>query len=60
VVHKVGYNGKSINDAALVVNGPQGAYVLTICTYGPGNAAGWKVVSNMAKRVWQFEAARPV
>jgi hypothetical protein len=60
VMHKVGYNGKSINDAALVKSGPHGAYVLAICTYGPGNAAGWKVVSNLAKRVWQFEAARPV
>ncbi|HEX9363062.1 MAG TPA: serine hydrolase [Candidatus Dormibacteraeota bacterium] len=60
VMHKVGYNGKSINDAALVKSGPHGAYVLAICTYGPGNAAGWMVVSNLAKRVWQFEAARPV
>jgi hypothetical protein len=59
VVHKVGYNGKSINDAALVVSGPKGAYVLTICTYGPGNAAGWQIVSKMANRVWLFEAARP-
>jgi hypothetical protein len=60
VVHKVGYNGKSINDAAFVENGPYGAYALAICTYGPGSAAGWMVVSNLAKRVWQFEAARPV
>jgi hypothetical protein len=59
VVHKVGYNGKSINDAALVVRGPKGAYILTICTYGPGNAAGWTVVSQLANRVWLFEAARP-
>ena len=59
VVHKVGYNGKSINDAALVVRGPKGAYVLTMCTYGPGSAAGWNVVSKMANRVWLFEAARP-
>jgi hypothetical protein len=60
VVHKVGYNGRSLHDAALVKNGPYGAYIIAICTYGPGNAAGWKVVSNLAKRVWQFEAARPV
>jgi hypothetical protein len=59
VVHKVGYNGKSINDAALVVRGPKGAYILTICTLGPGNAAGWQIVSKMANRVWLFEAARP-
>jgi beta-lactamase family protein len=59
VVHKVGYNGKSINDAALVVRGPKGSYILTICTYGPGNAAGWDIVSKMANRVWVFEGARP-
>ena len=59
VIHKVGYNGKSINDAALVVRGPKGAYILTICTYGPGNAAGWSVVSKLANRVWLFERARP-
>ena len=59
VVHKVGFDGKSINDAAFVVNGPKGGYILTICTYGPGNAAGWNVIASMAKRVYQFEAARP-
>ena len=59
VVHKVGYNGNSINDAALVVSGPRGGYVLTICTYGPGYAAGWNILSKMAQRVWLFEAARP-
>ncbi len=59
VVHQVSYNGKYISDAALVVNGPKGAYVLTICTYGPGYTAGWQVVARMANRVWLFEAARP-
>jgi len=59
VVHKVGYNGRSLNDAALVVNGPKGPYILTICTYGPGNAAGWQVISKMAARVYQFETVRP-
>jgi hypothetical protein len=59
VVHQVSYNGKYISDAALVVNGPKGAYVLTICTYGPGNTAGWQVVARMANRVWLFETARP-
>jgi hypothetical protein len=59
VVHKVGFNGRSLNDAALVVNGPHGAYILTICTNGPGGAAGWQVIARMATRVYQFEAARP-
>jgi beta-lactamase class A len=59
VAHKVGFNGRSLNDAALVVNGPKGAYVLTICTNGPGGAAGWQVLARMATRVYQFEVARP-
>jgi beta-lactamase class A len=59
VAHKVGFDGASLNDAALVVNGPKGAYVLTICTKGPGGAAGWNIIARMATRVYQFEAARP-
>jgi beta-lactamase class A len=59
VVHKVGYNGRSLNDAALVVNGPNGAYILTICTNGPGGAGGWNVIARMATRVYQFETTRP-
>jgi hypothetical protein len=59
VVHKVGYNGQSINDAALVVNGPHGAYVLVVCSKGPGGSAGWNTIASLASRVWQFEATRP-
>ena len=49
----------AVNDAALVVNGPKGAYILTICTNGPGGAAGWQVIARMATRIYQFEVARP-
>ena len=59
VVHKVGYNGRSINDAALITNGPKGPYILTICTNGPGGASGWNMIARMATRVYQFENARP-
>ncbi len=59
VIHKTGTALAVLNDAALVVNGPHGAYVVAICTTGPDNAAGWQVISKMAARVYQFEAARP-
>ena len=59
VVHKVGFNGKSINDAALVIHGPHGAYVLVVCSTGPGGAVGWETIARIASRVWQFETVRP-
>ena len=58
VVHKIGILDDEVNDAALVQKGPRGAYVLTICTQGPGGDAGWKVLANISRAVWQFEAAR--
>ena len=57
VVHKIGTLGKNLHDAALVVNGPRGGYVLVICSDGAG---GWKVLAQLAQRVWQFEAARSI
>ena len=59
VVHKVGVRTLGLNDAALVVNGPQGAYVLAICSTAPDSVAGWQIVARLANRVWQFEASRP-
>jgi beta-lactamase class A len=58
VVHKIGILDDEVNDAALVPKGPQGAYVLTICTQGPGGDAGWKLLADISRAVWQFEAAR--
>jgi beta-lactamase class A len=59
VVHKIGFDGHSLNDAALVLNGPKGPYILTVCTYGPGGAAGWQIIARIATTVWNFESARP-
>ena len=59
VIHKTGTALYGLNDAALVVNGPHGAYVIAICTSGPDNAAGQKTIANLARRVWLFETARP-
>jgi beta-lactamase class A len=58
VVHKIGILDSVVNDAALVPKGPHGAYVLTICTQGPGGDPGWKLLADVSHAVWQFEAAR--
>ncbi len=58
VVHKIGILGGVINDAGVVLNGPHGAYVLTICTQGQGGDAGWSLLASISRAVWQFEAAR--
>ena len=58
VVHKIGILDSEVNDAALVTNGPQGAYVLVVMTDGPGGSSGWQLVAAISQAVWQFEAAR--
>ncbi|HYW23302.1 MAG TPA: serine hydrolase [Terriglobales bacterium] len=58
VVHKIGVLDTVVNDAALVPKGPRGAYVLVICTDGPGGDAGWKLLADVSRTVWRFEAAR--
>ena len=55
VVHKIGILDGEVNDAALVLNGPRGAYILTIMTDGPGGDAGWQLVSEIAQAIWRFE-----
>jgi beta-lactamase class A len=58
VVHKIGVLDGVVNDAALVPRGPHGAYVLTILSQGPGGDAGWKLLADVSRTVWRFEAAR--
>ena len=58
VVHKIGILGGFVNDAALVQRGPAGAYVLAICTEGQGGDAGWTVLADISRAVWQFESSR--
>jgi beta-lactamase class A len=53
VVHKIGILDSALSDAALVLNGPRGAYVLTVCTDG-GN---WSTIADVSRAVSQFEAA---
>ncbi len=58
VVHKIGYLGDVVNDAALVASGPQGGYVLAVCTQGLGGDPGWKLVADISHAVWQYETTR--
>lgn len=58
VVHKIGVLGGVVNDAALVLGSPAGAYVLAICTEGPGSDAGWTLLADVSRAVWQFETTR--
>jgi beta-lactamase class A len=57
VVHKIGDIDQSVNDAAIVLNGPQGAYALVVMVE-MANGDGWSLISQISNRVWQFEAAR--
>ena len=58
VVHKIGDIGDEVNDAALVESGPRGSYVLVVCTQGLGGDAGWKLVADISRAVWQYESTR--
>lgn len=55
VVHKIGTLDGEVNDAALVLNGPRGAYVLVVLTDGQGGDAGWSLVRQVSQAVWRFE-----
>jgi beta-lactamase class A len=58
VVHKTGAIDAVENDAALVTNGPDGAYVVVVMTDGLGGAAGWGLIASISATVWQTEATR--
>ena len=58
VVHKTGTLDDIENDAALVTNGPNGAYILTVMTSGLGGDSGWQLISSVSSSVWMFEAPR--
>ena len=58
VVHKVGFIDGVVNDAALVLNGPGGPYVLVVMTDGPGGDAGYSLIAQVSARVSAYEADR--
>jgi beta-lactamase class A len=59
VVHKTGTIDQVDNDAALVTNGPDGAYILVVMTDGLGGQEGWQLIAGISASVNQFEASRP-
>jgi beta-lactamase class A len=58
VVHKTGTIDLVDNDAALVISGPAGPYVLVVMTDGLGGGDGWQLIAGISSAVWQFEASR--
>ena len=56
VVHKVGFISGYLNDSALVLSGPRGSYVLSICTRN--SSSGWALLASISHAVWNFEATR--
>jgi beta-lactamase class A len=58
VVHKVGFIDNVDNDAALVLKGPNGPYVLVVCTDGLGGDPGWALIAQISRLVWNYEAGR--
>ncbi|HEV2141434.1 MAG TPA: serine hydrolase [Candidatus Dormibacteraeota bacterium] len=58
VVHKTGTIDQVVDDAALVTNGPNGAYVLVVMTAGIGGDSAWQLIASISSQVWTFEAAR--
>ena len=58
VVHKTGTIDQVENDAALVTDGPDGAYIVVVMTDGLGGSDGWQLIAGISASVGQFEAAR--
>lgn len=58
VVHKTGVLETVVNDAALVIGGANGAYVLAVMTDGAGGDAGWALIRSISAAVWQYESGR--
>src|SRR5207245_7683873 len=58
VAHKVGEIDAVVSDAALVENGPHGAYVLTVMTDGVGGDAAWRLIASISTQVWTLAAGR--
>ena len=56
--HKTGELDLEVNDAALVMGGPGGAYILVILTDRAGDSAGWTLIAQISAAVAGFEAAR--
>jgi beta-lactamase class A len=58
VVHKTGSIDQVENDAALVTDGPDGAYVVVVMTDGLGGSDGWQLIAGISASVSQYETSR--
>jgi beta-lactamase class A len=58
VVHKTGSIDQVENDAALVTDGPDGAYVVVVMTDGLGGSDGWQLIAGISATVSQYETSR--
>lgn len=56
VVHKIGNYGPGNNDAALILNGPSGPYVLVVMTNGLSGANANAVMRRLAAATWAYES----
>jgi beta-lactamase class A len=59
VAHKIGVYGTAASDAGLVSGSANGAYVLAVCTDGPGGDQGMALIAQVSAVVWQFESSVP-
>ncbi len=55
-VHKVGVFDTVSNDVGLIAGGPNGPYVLAVCTDGPGGDQGMAIVAQISAAVWTYES----
>jgi beta-lactamase class A len=56
VVHKIGNYASGNNDAALITNGPSGAFVLVVMTDGLSQTNANALMRRLAGTVWAYEA----
>ncbi|HEV3124950.1 MAG TPA: serine hydrolase [Candidatus Dormibacteraeota bacterium] len=59
VVHKTGSLDTGVqNDAAVVLGGPAGAYVLVVMTDSGSWSGGLQIIADISSRVWAYESSR--
>jgi beta-lactamase class A len=56
VVHKIGNYESGNNDAALILNGPSGAYILVVMTDGLSESTANALMRRLAADTWAYES----
>lgn len=57
VVHKIGNYASGNNDAALILNGPSGPFILVVLTDGLSGSSANALMRRLAAATWAYEAA---